>query len=413
VSLVFLVALTAFAFTAFLYRAGGVYEYPFLAATVYLGWVIPQLVGLQWDNTVPAHAVDKTTIYASMCFAALWLAYHLTRRPAQFWIWSLSRKRLEASCLIMCAVGSVFYFLMSSVEDSAGSQWTGAITIYFFFSQFLSLSLILGVNLVLERMTPTPMFTALVGASLLIYRAVMFGRRAVLVELLLCVGMSLWYRRRYQFSKLAILATLVLGAFFVQSTGDYRMAVADSGLKGAESIDLLGNFEKVLNGAGSEMRNAVYYIEAVDRNGEFLHIFALWNGLVHRYVPGQLLGTGTKQALMYEDYTPISAAAMQEFQYEGEFGATDTGFASSFHSLWYFGFLWFALLAYMMKRAHLAAMRGHLVWQVFTIFVMTHALHSITHSFQWGFLIIPQFVCFILPFFAFSAIRRRHLRLAA
>jgi hypothetical protein len=391
-------------------------QYPFLSAAVFLGWMVPQLFGLNQDRYLPGSGLDKTILMAILCLSAIWLGYESNRRPASLFSWNFDRQRLLICAAVLSATGAVFYFLVGQLAAEAtmetGGQWTGVITIYFFFSSFLSYGF--AISLILFLRTPSRVSLSLVIFGLFFYlnRILIQGRRAELVELSLMLLFALWFNRRLLPNRVVMVSVLLLGTLVINSIGDYRSVMLDAdraAWSGADindvlSIDFVGNLRSLISGeAGNEdLRNAVYNIEATDRIMAFDFGLSHWNSVIRAHVPTQIVGTYPLYILQF----PLENHAFEVFDYLPYTGSTPTGLSDAFASFWYFGPIKFFLIGFILSRWYQAAVRGHFIAQLVLMLTISDSLHAITHSTHSFFNSFVPLGVFLLPFLWFARRQR-------
>jgi hypothetical protein len=377
-----------------------------LAAAVFSGWVLPQLIGLSINSqSLPPGAIEKVLLMTLLCVWACWLGHSLNKRPFNAFNWSFSYHRLLVVAALYSLIGSYFFYRVSLLSPDAGSNWSGPITIFAFFASLLTYSLVIAVVSYIHE--PSSWALIIVSYNLVFYfdRIVLHGRRRAAIELLIIVGLALWFRYRKLPPRALIAGTLVLGTLWINSIGDYRSAVVGediSGLSATTQIEYIDNLREIFTEGGLELRNATYNIEAFDRRKNFDFGFSLWNAFIKLYVPGQWVGEDLKQWLML----PQDPAASIEFGYIPHSGATDTGMSDSFESFWYFGAVKFLLIAYYMRSFSRAANQGHFVSQVVLMLVFAGALESITHGTERFFMIWPKLIAFLGPALWYAKVQK-------
>src|SRR3954465_973561 len=94
IALLIIAMVTLAIFAREIWRPNGMYELPFLASAVFAGWVIPQIIGLQNDDLLPAGALLATSVYSAACLGAVFLGNRLGRRPLPGFEWELDNKLL-------------------------------------------------------------------------------------------------------------------------------------------------------------------------------------------------------------------------------------------------------------------------------------------------------------------------------
>lgn len=396
-------------------------QYPFLAAAVFAGWILPQVIGLNHQQTVSGDSLDKATLMAILCLAAIWIGYRWAT-PVQMLQWQFDRGRLILVSIGLCLIGAYFAYrvslLSAEVTIATSGQWTGIITIYEFFSHLITVGMVVALLVHLRRPSWHTFAILLFGAAYYADRIIMKGRRAAMVEFAMIVLLGLWYRRRIAFPRWLVVLSLCAGALLVNSIGDYRGVMLGSdrtswsgaGFSDIAGIDYLGNFMRAMTGEREnfEVANAAMYIEATSRLSDYNLGLALWNGVVDKFVPGQWIGVDLKKSLKSD----LDDAAYDVFRYTPHIGTTSTGMSGVFASFWYFGALEFALIGLFLGRWHKAAEGGNLVAQMVVILTMRAALESITHSTDEFVASVLVLCVFLLPALLFARVVLPGQRLA-
>ncbi len=398
-------------------------QYPFLAAGVFVGWVLPQLFGLSSYASWPSGALEKTIVMATLCMAGCWAGYVLNRRRARLFDWELDRRRLVWGSAALMLLGAYFFYqvgqLAADVIAEHGGAWTGIITIYLLLARLLTVGFVIAVVLHLDRPTKATLTMVLFGLAFYLNRIVIHGRRAAMAELTLMALMALWFQRRWLPSRGLMVSILLVGALVINSIGDYRSTMlggdryswSGAGLEAILDIDYVGNLQRIAEGrqGNFELINALYEIEAADRTLNFDYGLSLWNGFVQRLVPGQLVGVDVKQSLYLERW----GSAERILGHEAHSGSTLTGITDAFQSFWFFGAIKFVLIGFIMSRWWRAANAGNRVAQMVLMLCISASLHAITHTTNHFFLVFVEIAAFLLPALVFARVTKHHPALAA
>ena len=386
-------------------------QYPFLAAAVFTGWVLPQLLGLSNSLRLPAGALEKTIFMTFLCVMAIYLGHTINKVPLRAWNWRFSRKRLLIAAAALSLGGAYFYYQVSLLAEEAtlthGGAWTGIITIYVFFATMLTFGLVLALLSYLQEPSRWALLIVLFDLMFYLDRIIMRGRRQAAVEFLVILGLASWFHHRKLPPRWAVALVLITGALWVNSVGQYRstmIAKEGLGFRGVLAIDFVDNFKSIFSVGGEELKNAVYDIQGADRLASFDFGLSHWNGFVHNYIPGQIVGNDFKKGLMFE----FDDAAYREFSHIPHYGSTHTGMSDSFASFWYFGALKFFIISFVMAKLYRAANQGHLVAQMLLMLVFVGALESITHTTDRFFMIWPKIAAFLLPALWYARSKFRH-----
>ncbi|MBK1633340.1 hypothetical protein CKO31_21815 [Thiohalocapsa halophila] len=398
-------------------------QYPFLVAAVFLGWMVPQLLGLTQNPYLPPGALPKTILMAILCLGAVYLGYTINPRPARLFWWRFDEHRLLVGSVVMSLLGAFFFFqvsrLAASVTAVHSGAWTGPITIYVFFSQLLTIGLVIAIILHLSKPRWQTLLIIVFDLSFYLDRIVIHGRRDAMVELGLIILMAFWFHRRWLPSRWFIIAGLVGGSLFINSIGDYRATMlaedrsswSGAGLQEILSIDFVGNLNKIIEGeaASADLYNAAMDIEAADRLAVFDFWLTLWNQVVGSFVPGQWVGHDVKNSLMLD----LGVKGYEHFGYAQQRGSTSTGLSDAFRSFWFFGAIKFFLAALIMSRWYQAGVNGNIVAQMILMLIISDSLHLVTHSstrFYMGFIELAAFLLPLLLFARSKPIRARLMR---
>lgn len=393
-------------------------QFPFLMAAVYLGWLLPQLIGVR-HSYLPYGALDKTIIMAMICLAACMFGYSIVNKKKINYDWSLSVDRLTHSSVILSVIGSIFYFqvgsLASDVNMNTGGQWSGIITIYSFFGRLLTVGLCIALIVYLSKPSMLSLLTVVYGSIFYLHRIVVLGRRAALIEFALMLAIALWFRRKIVPPRVLILSVIFFATLIINSIGDYRKTMlgddlytwSGAGVSEITSINYLQNFKDMFSGeqANHEITNAVLEIAATDEVGSYDYGLSLWNEIINRFVPGQIIGESNKLSMLVN----INQNSYMVYTHVIFTGSTLTGLTDSFKSFWYFGALKFLLIAIILKRLWISATLGSAPSQIILMLTASPALHSITHTTHHFFVSLIEVFIFLFPFLLISRLKKNKL----
>ena len=415
----FLTALTAVVclvvFAWSLLSKEGIYRFPFYASCVYLGWVLPQMVGLTDDRTLPPGAFDKTAILTILCILACFFGFELNKTPLRKNVREYSKSKLILSCAVVSLVGVVFYSLVMSMAKEAtqdfGGAWTGVITVYVFFAKLLWVGLVLAIYTFVKYKNKISLFILAVDMIFILNQVLLQGRRAAMSYAVVILFLGLWFWMGKKINRIIVVCAFVLGTFLVNSIGQYRDITMNSSgmdLSVFSSIEFMGNLKWIVENGGFEFRNAVYDVATVDATENYNYGLSLWNQIIFSFVPGQFIGYEAKESFMFDIDLPVYAT----YYYTPHPGSTHTGMSDAYASFGVFGFVKFFLIAYIMSRLFHGAKRGDLMAQLYYMLLMTPALHAITHGTDWFFK-EAIFVWIFLGMSLFYARKRRQPRSAS
>lgn len=414
-SLVAFLSITGVLLLRGLRRAGHVYQFPFLAGAVMLGWVAPQAIGLLGDPRLPEGALARTLGMATLCAAAIYLGHRWRPRPFAAFDWSFSQRRLLYVAASLSVVGGYFAWKIRGLpEEMVVGAWQGLPVAYLFFAKLQYYAFALAAVLFARTGSRAALVIALFNFAFFLQPLFIGARRGVIIEVGLIVLLAAWFGRRWTVPRPAMVAAVAVGTLFVFSIGQYRGTVYEAGQYGGHawrvptvqevlSIDYVGTFQQVLNEGANELRNAAYDIAATGRTLSFNFGAAYWNDLVQDFIPRQVVGAAFKESLKF----PLPDVAYQVYGHVPHTGTTHTGFADSFRAFGYPGALVFFAIAWFMRSLYEAGLRGHLIAQVLYMVLITDSLLAITHNTGWFVTGLMHVTVFVLPALYLARRRRR------
>lgn len=383
-------------------RPGKIYEFPFLAGTTFLGFVIPQLPAYANDPFLPEGAFAKTALMTIFCVAACGAGWAAGNRPMRVFAWRYDENHLIWVAVVLSLAGAFFYYKIDRLphEMLMVRNWSGIATVWYFLSRLVGYGLAIALLCVVRRPRAFSIVAVLFGTLLMVDRIIVAGRRQEFVEFLLALGLSFWFQRGVALPRaIALAGALAVGVGWA-STADYRDVSLglDSKWSQVAKISFLQNFVDMIQNGGLEMHNAIVLIDFTDKTQEFDFGAFNWNTLVFNFVPAQFVGQNFKNSLMLP-------APASDRNYNPIIGTTTTGMADSFMSFWYFGAAKFFLIAYLLGRIYRAAMSGSTTAQVLYILSITTGMMAITHHTQEIFSLWVQLGVFVFPGLALARAR--------
>lgn len=376
-----------------LVHKGNQYQVPFLMGVGFLGFMLPQLIGLQGDMRLPIGAHDRVALMALLCSLAVFLGYKIPRQPTRYFRWDINRDRLFRAALFLSVLGAIFSFLMSRAAGSVtGSQWSGPVVIFHFFKQIMDYGFVIALLLYVRTRSKRSLLLTIFCTFFYFDAIFIAARRATTAMVVLSILLAFWFQRRKAVPRWIFVPLLVFGMLVgTTSITDYRNS-SKSG-EGIGNITWKENIDKTLNQGGGEMRAATYQMAAIEELGLYDYGSFHWNRLIFNYVPGQLLSDSFKNSL-YIHITPEYRSALaperdpltrELFGYEKEPGLTVSGLTDAFSSFWYFGFVKFILVGAIMKVLYVSSVQGNWTCQIIYILLITPAMHVVTHNTHWFF----------------------------
>ena len=376
---------------------GGIYQFPFWAGAISLGWFFPQAIGgfLSRDE-FPLDSYSDSMFFAILCIVAIWVGFVRAdaRRVEQSWLDAkFDLNRLYWAGVFLCLFGFFFQWKLWSLPEEmlAETQWSGAAVKYLFFASlfkvgFLTLWLI---YLSQGRLFSPRLLIFIVPCLLVICSAALLrGRRAEMMNLVSYILVSLWFVRRISIPRGLLITGLAFGIVLVNAIGTYRAIMKDKEvpikerLAEAANADYLSQTKESMDESGSEFKNYIFYRQAITDTGFYDYGLKHWDRLVFNFVPAQIVGREVKEALMLDflEEVDIHAYAAEEYGHPRKTGSTSTGFYDAFASFGWFGFIKFLLIGSIMGALHRHAMQGAFLAQMLYVYTLGTAMHAISHG---------------------------------
>ena len=387
-------------------------EYPFMLCLVIAGWVLPQLTGLYITGAVPPDALGKALFYVILCLLFGIGGYNATRKTYKMANWQYSQTKLQFAAAALMLAGAFFYFRVSELAAEAtqsyGGFWTGTITIYVFLSSMLTVGFVLAIGANIQKATFLNRAMITFGLFIYLQRILIYGRREEAVELFLIAGLYIWRKYGWVPNQLLVFGTFAVGTLFIFSVGNYRsimIAQESYSWSGASLTQILDiNFWDLFKSGftdplkNQELKNAALSISAADIRFEFNGGLSIWNQFVLAFIPGQIVGHDVKQNMLFS----LPNLAYEEFHHIPWPGTTNTGFADSFLSFWFFGAFVFFAIGSIMRNWFISAERGSLTALMIMMLISIKSLMAITHNSYDFFLFFVNVVIFLFPALLFA-----------
>lgn len=262
-----------------------------------------------------------------------------------------------------------------STELTSSTQWTGLPVRYLFFSSVGTLCIPLGMILFFKykRKIILPALWSEISSTLSMI--ILGGRRSPAAFLGIMVLTGLWFARRIKVSRMALLAGGVLFFMFVMNIGVYRHLVkSDEANKWDIIFEEVFDMEKTIakftkkdaSGSASDYidaLNGVLAVSAVNETFRFDYGVVVWNQLIFRWVPGQLIGHGLKKSLML-DIPTVHQTLADEYSYRPPVGTCIPGYAEVFASFGFLGAVFMFFAGRTVRVIWEQALDGNLIAQI-------------------------------------------------
>jgi hypothetical protein len=186
---------------------------------------------------------------------------------------------------------------------------------------------------------------------------------------------GLWFARRIKVSRAALALGGLVFFMFVMNVGTYRYYVKsndphkwDRIKEEVFSLDkTIAKFTKTDESKSSsdyvDALNGVLTVAAVNETFAFDYGIVVWNQLVFRWIPGQLIGRGVKQALMLE-VPSCSETLSSHYGYRPPVGTCIPGYAEIFASFGFLGAVFMFFVGRTVRAIWEQAMGGNLIAQI-------------------------------------------------
>ncbi|HEV7250448.1 MAG TPA: hypothetical protein VGN93_25980 [Shinella sp.] len=393
-----------------LWRRGGFFGFPFLAAAMFLTFVLPQIPGLIDDRFLPQNSALARAVFFSwlclvMCSVGWWLGKHSKLGPDLVF----SEKRLLYYAAGLSLVGAYFFYRFGQLADEERLRGflTGTAVAYLFFAKLLTYGLAIALLCFARRRSTLALCIVLFGLAFYFDRIVIAGRRSEAAELGLMVALAFWFHRGWAVPRSLVSLSLVFAMAGLVSVGEYRAATYYNGApdwRAVLEINPVENWQKLLKQGGPEFRNLVFSMASISENQAYDFGISHWNSVVFVYVPAQLVGSKIKESLY------IDTPSVYSRDYDPAPGTTPTGMMDSFASFSYFGCLKFALMAGILSWIYFCAMQGNTSMRLLYMLSATPAMLAITHFTNEIVIAWVHMAVFLIPGLLYAGMRpaRRH-----
>ncbi|MDF7826683.1 hypothetical protein P4B35_21820 [Pontiellaceae bacterium B12227] len=359
----------------------GVLQFPFLMTCDLLFFLGPQLYYIsnhvqvfeKYDPGALSLYLGVTLLF----YLAAIAGYHspVQRFKIPNFIFNENKMIIGLYGLILISIYGKVKLAGLSEELTASSQWTGLPVRYLFFASVGTLCIPLGIILFFKYrrsiILPALGMEVLSALSMIVFG----GRRSPAAFLAIMVLTGLWFARRIKISRLAIVGGGIVFFMFVMNVGTYRHLVnTDSPDKWSkitsEVFDIKKTIKKFAKKEGSKSSssyvdglNGVLSVAAVSETLKFDYGVVLWNQVISRWVPGQLIGRGLKKSLML-DVNTCNKTLYDHYGYKLKAGTCMPGYAEIFGSFGFLGFIFMYLAGRLTRMVWEQSMAGNLVAQI-------------------------------------------------
>lgn len=405
----------------------GLLTFPVLSAGAWLGFVVPQFIGIMANparlpyGVIRDWGIELTMLMCIACALFSFVGYLkppsrlLPHRRNVRSIFHYSDSRLFISGMVLVLVGLWGFYRLTrlsggilahfSTEGHYTLEWSGLPVMYVFFANMTFPGLALCLLVALKY--PSKLRWIGVGLASLypVIHLVLLGRRETFVRLALIFTIIIYFVLR-KIPPRWLLIPAVMAAFFVVRLGPvYRTHFRIGGdLSQLRSLSVSETTAAVFRGdvGVQEAEYSVVQIAAAHRSQQFNYGVGFYNLVVSRWVPRLIFGDAAKSSL-YLPLVNLHAYIRKFYNAPAIYGSTyPTGYAEVFREFWFFGALIFLIIGSFYRVLWEWADAGSLSAQLFYVLLAIRAINLIIR----GFLGLPAeligVIIFLLPILFFS-----------
>jgi hypothetical protein len=384
---------------------GRFYQYPFLAAGIFLSFILPQLPGLANSRFIPEAALIKTIIFSCLCLGMCAIGWSYGTRAKASADPVFSEQRLLKAAGMLSLIGAYFFYKFGHLPDDVRlvGQLSGLPVAYLFFAKLLTYGFAIAILCFARNQSKLALSILLFDAFFYLERIVIAGRRGDAAEFCLLITLAFWFQKRWAVPRVAVIGGLAFSIVGMLTAAEYRQATyygATRDWSAVANIDIAKNWDLLMEQGGPEMTNAMVAIENVDQNMTLDFGTEHWNDLVFTFVPAQLVGTNFKRSLR------IDLDSAYGRHYTPGIGETSTGMTDAFASFWYFGCLKFFLVAFIMGKLYASSMNGNTLTQIIYMLSAVPSMLVITHFTNEIVIAWVHIAAFVGPAMYYACIRK-------
>lgn len=392
----------------------------FLVACDILFFMLPQLSGILLQKAWLQEKVAFFLTVQLLFFIAFVAGYNskrsFRRRIQQI---TFNPKKLLFGTVFLALLSAWGNYQLRSLPEELllSTQWSGLPVRYLFFASVGNLCIPLAYILFFQYGKLGGLLCAIPPYLNGVINIILKGRRSPVVLLGLLTLLGLWFGRRWKMPRLFLLTTGIIFFLLVFNAAIYRSIMFDDKVVNkAEAINKVITFSGTLDeifqsSENIDAMNAVMITAAVHESLQLNFGAKLWNSLVFRYLPGQLIGRDLKSSF-YIPYKSEFDIATSEFRYRFSIGSCLPGSADVFAAFHLFGFLVFYYSGRFMRWVWAQARDGIVVAVIAYMILAPLCIRTFGGGYFQGIvdLVYPAVFLFPVLFFAQTSRQRWLMR---
>ncbi|GAA0277840.1 hypothetical protein GCM10009127_18380 [Alteraurantiacibacter aestuarii] len=375
------------------------FEFPTLAALLYLAFFVPQALAAERNPLLRAYDPWALWFYMTVALVAIAFGFAIGKRGAFSQARGvppppIERRRLEIGAAALILIGLFAVYQVNSMAEAAsarGTSWTGEITAWFLLLEMLFYGFAISwLGLLRVKNSTILKVLAAISFIFIVWMVNSNVKRTMIAEVAIILAGAWFFLKFKQPPKGVVLISCFLGTVLLHQVGDVRQFVNDKRGSVAEAVVEgvpFKNFRYFNSDSSPEIRQAIVDVYSVNRSGEIDGPASLWNRFVHQYVPSFLVGRQAKNDLMVE----VRSSMNRDYRLEAfDFGgATRTGFSDSYMSYGSMGFMVFLVIGMLFGWLYGMSIKGRLWAQFYYLLLLNDGLLALTESTDRFFTALP------------------------
>ncbi|VGO21676.1 O-antigen polymerase [Pontiella sulfatireligans] len=378
-----------------LLKKNRVYEFPFWAGALSLGWFFPMAIGgFVNAKMYPDAAYSTGMIFASLCSIALWVGFSKAikeRPPKVSWLDAqFDRDKLFVAGAALSVMGFYFLWKLNNLPEEMlrQTQWSGATVKYLFLGSIAVIgALVLWILYLDQDKILAPKLLLFIAPTFLsLLQAAVGGRRGVMMNLAAYIFVTLWFVKRIILPRWLLFSGVLFGLALVNSIESYRIIMSKKNvslserLKETSRIDFTSGSKGAMKSVAGDFSNYIFLRQVVAEDFQLDFGLSHWNGMIFNFVPGQWVGKDLKKALMVNTEYNAFSVVSERYGHHFGVGTVTTGYYDAFASFGWLGFFKFWLIGWMMGTLYRNGMNGSFLGILLYVYMLSSGMHAISHG---------------------------------